>query len=419
MRRIISRWYILIFCFFITGTALGQTAIKTRLADNDSLFNAARKSAFEGKRALARSICFNIVKNNATYFDAWVLIGRTYTWDNKYDSARMAFNEVLSREKGYYDAHDALIDLEYWTDHYQACSMQCDVGLSFHQNDRNFRIKKAKALIAMKQFDAASFLLEDIVSHDTVHEDATKLLDAIRLANIKNKITLSYSYNYFEKRMIAPWHLAYLQYSRKTSLGTVIGRLNYANRFNAGGLQFEADAYPKLTKSSYLYLNLGYSDKFIFPHFRSGFELYKKLPSAFESSLGFRYLSFTGSGVFIYTASLGKYISNYWLSARTFITPGKTGTSVSGMLVARKYFADEDNYLGMRLSYGTSPDDRKELLTSSDILRVKSKALSVEYNKKLKQVWIVNIAGVFEYEEYYPAKFRYILTGDITISLLF
>jgi YaiO family outer membrane protein len=376
-------------------------------------------SVFNGNRARARSMCFSIVKNRITYFDAWVLIGRTYTWDNKYDSARMAFREVLSREQGYYDAIDAMIDLEYWTDHYEACIKQCNIGLSFHAKDRNYQIKKTKALIALKQFDKATLILNGIITTDTVNKDANDLLNAIRLARIKNKITINYSYACFEKRMIAPWHLAYLQYSRQTSFGTIIGRLNYANRYNTNGLQVEADAYPSLTKSSYLYLNLGYSDKFIFPHFRSGAEIYEKLPSAFEASLGFRYLSFASSDVFIYTASMGKYIGNYWLSARTYITPDKIGTSVSGMLMARRYFADKDNYVGIRFSYGTSPDDRKNLLTSNEILHVKSDAVRLEFNKKLKQVWIINLAAIYENEEYYPAKFRYIITGDITVSMLF
>lgn len=419
MKHHYSLGFFIILCFFFTGTSFGQNDKNIIQINSDSLYNTARQLAFNGQRAKARSICKEILHYKNGYYDAWVLIGRTYIWDNQPDSARMAFTEVLSKKQGYYDAIDGLIDVEYKTDQYEACIKQCDIALSFNPNDKNFQIKKAKALIAIPEYEKATVLLNDLLTRDSSNIDAQQLLSDISLATIKNKISLNYTYDYFEKRMIEPWQLAYVQYSRQTSFGSVIGRINYANRFSTKGLQYEVDAYPKISKSSYLYLNLGYSDKSIFPHFRSGAEWNIKLPSAFEASLGFRYLSFTSSDVFIYTASVGKYIGNYWLSARTFITPSKIGTSVSGSLAGRKYFSDKDNYLGLRFSYGTSPDDRKDLLTSVSVLHVKSESMRLEWNKKFNQVWILNVAAIYENEEYFPSKFRYILTGDITISRSF
>lgn len=419
MKQINTLGFILFLSFFISETSFGQKDQNALQINSDSLYSTARQLAFNGQRAKARSICRDILHHKNGYYDARVLIGRTYIWDSKPDSARLAFNEVLSQKPGYYDAIDGLIDVEYDTDQYEACIKQCDIALSFNPNDKNFEIKKAKALIAIPQYDKASAILKEVISHDPGNLEAQKLLSDISLAKIKNKISINYTYDYFERRMIEPWQLAYLQYSRQTSFGSIIGRINYANRFSTKGLQYEVDAYPKISKSSYLYLNLGYSDKFIFPRFRSGGEWNISLPSAYEASLGFRYLSFSSSDVFIYTASVGKYIGNYWLSARTFITPGSIGTSVSGSLTGRKYFSDKDNYLGMRVSYGTSPDDRKDLLTSASILRVKSESMKLEWNKKFNHVWILNVAAIYENEEYFPSKFRYILTGDVTISRSF
>jgi len=419
MKRHYSLGFFIILCFFFTGTSFGQNDKNNIQINNDSLYNTARQLAFNGQRAKARSICREILHYKNDYYDAFVLIGRTYIWDNQPDSARMVFQEILSVKPGNYDAIDGLIDTEYKSDNYEACIKQCDIGLSFNPNDKNFQIKKAKALIAIPQFDKATALLIEVIKHDTVNSEAKKLLVDIRLANLNNKVSLNYTYDYYEKRMIDPWQLAYAQYSRQTTFGSVIGRINYANRFNTKGFQYEVDAYPKISKSSYLYLNLGYSDISIFPHFRSGGELNSKLPSAFETSLGFRYLNFISSDVFIYTASLGKYIGNYWLSARTYITPDKIGASISGSITGRKYFANKDNYLGLRFSYGTSPDERKDLLTTVSVLHVKSESIKLELSKKINQVWIINLATVYENEEYIPSQFRYILTGDITISWSF
>ena len=405
--------------FFFPEHSFGQINNNSIQFNNDSLYQSARTFAFNGKRVKARSICRDILNHNSNYYDALVLIGRTYIWDSQLDSARLVLNEVLSKKPTYYDALDGLIDVEYKSDHYEACIGQCDIGLSAYANDKNFQIKKAKALIVIPQYDKATTLLKDVLTRDSVNTEAQKLLAGIRLAQIKNKISLNYTYDYFEKNMIDPWQLAYLQYKRETSFGSIIGRINWANRFNTKGLQYELDAYPTTGKSSYLYLNVGYSDATIFPHFRSGFEYNRKLPAAFETSLGFRYLAFSSSDVVIYTASLGKYLGNFWFSARTYVTPGNIGTSVSGSLSGRRYFPDQDNYLGMRLSFGTSPDERKELISSVSVLHVKSESVKIEFNKKLNRVWIINLATIYENEEYYPSKFRYILSGDITISRLF
>jgi YaiO family outer membrane protein len=405
--------------FFFPEISFGQISNNSTQFNNDSLYHSAREFAFNGQRIKARTICRDILHHNSNYYDALVLIGRTYTWDSQLDSARLVLNEVLSKKPAYYDAIDGLIDVEFKSDHFEACIRQCDLGLTAYVNDKNFQLKKAKALIAIPQYDKATTLLKDVITQDPVNTEAHKLLNEIRVAQIKNKISLNYTYDYFEKNMIDPWQLAYLQYKKETTFGSIIGRINWANRFNTKGLQYELDAYPKTGKSSYLYLNLGYSDVAIFPHFRSGVEYNRKLPAAFETSFGLRYLAFSGSDVVIYTASLGKYIGNYWLSARTYITPGSIGTSVSGSITGRRYLDDQDNYLGLRISYGTSPDDRKELISSVSVLRVKSESIKIEYNKKINRVWILNLATIYENEEYYPSKFRYILTSDITISRLF
>ena len=411
---------LIIFLYFLSPkTSFGQINNTSNQYNNDSLYHSAREFAFNGERIKARTICRDILNHNNNYYDALVLIGRTYIWDSQLDSARLVLNEVLSKKPAYYDAIDGLIDVEYKSDHYESCIRQCDIGLIAFANDKNFQIKKSKALIAIPQYDKATYLLKGVLTRDSVNTEAQKLLADISLAQIKNKISVNYTYDYFEKNMIDPWQLAYLQYKRETSFGSLIGRLNWANRFNTKGLQYELDAYPKTSKSSYLYLNLGYSDATIFPHFRSGMEYNRKLPAAFEASLGFRYLAFSSSDVVIYTASLGKYIGNNWLSARTYVTPSNIGTSVSGSLSGRRYFTDQDNYLGLRFSYGTSPDDRKELISSVSVLRVKSESIKIEFNKKFNRVWILNLATIYENEEYYPSRFRYILTGDITISRLF
>jgi YaiO family outer membrane protein len=112
-------------------------------------------------------------------------------------------------------------------------------------------------------------------------------------------------------------------YTRTTGIGSVTGRVNYANRFKNNGLQYELEAYPHISKTFYSYVSVGYSDSIgVFPHWRGGFSLYANLPKSFEGELGMRYLQFSGDPTFIYTAYLGKYYKSWLFSARTYVTPG-------------------------------------------------------------------------------------------------
>jgi YaiO family outer membrane protein len=146
-----------------------------------------------------------------------------------------------------------------------------------------------------------------------------------------------------------------LTYRRQTKYGSIIGRVNFNRRFNENGFQYEVDLYPKIAKGLYAYLNIGLSKSFLFPDVRFGAELYKSLPKSFEVSLGIRTLKYDTT-TNIYTGSLGWYTGNSYLAFRPYFTPGETGTSKSGTVTYRKYRSDADNYLGVAVSVGFSPE---------------------------------------------------------------
>ena len=155
-----------------------------------------------------------------------------------------------------------------------------------------------------------------------------------------------------------PWHLGSFTWATRRSAGSLIGRANIARRFATNGVQYEVDAYPTLGRGAYAYLNLGYSGSTIFPEWRSGVELFKSLPRAYEASLGFRNLRFPTEQVTLLTGSVGRYTGNYWFSLRPFAREkAGGGLATSGSLTARRYFADADSYVGARIGAGTAPTD--------------------------------------------------------------
>ena len=381
-------------------------------------FQKARNFAFNGERKKARTILQQLLHESYDNETA-MLLGRIYSWEDMNDSAKIMFNRVLDSSKGNYSALDALVDLNYWNDRYDSSIAFCDTGLIYYVKDTNFLLKKARAFRAMQKYDDARLILNDILVKDSLNIGAKAMLRNIRIDLIKNKIMLDYSFDYYANNVRPPWHLLYLQYTRMTSMGSLVGRINLANRYNTNGVQYEMDFWPTIAKHWYGYLNAGISGASFFPVFRSGAEIYHNMPRAFEASLGFRYLEFDKKifnfkdNIFIYTASLGKYFGNNWACVRTFVTPSNIGTSVSGMLLLRKYFADADNYVGVRFKYGFSPDDRTKDL--GKYILVKSYAGRIEWSKKFKDFWIMNIAFMYDNDAFFKDTY----TIDLSLARLF
>jgi len=382
-------------------------------------FDEARNYAFNGEREKARDICRQILAEGFNS-DVALLMGRTYAWDGMYDSARVVLQDVLVQRPENMEAYDALSDVEFWADNNAQAIEYCNAALKLEPESPKFAMKKARILYSDEQYNEAVDVLETYLHENPGEPDFLLKLKEYRLDAMKNKIRVVYTYDSFDSDFNRdPWHFLALSYGRKTKLGSVIARLNYANRFDSNGLQFEVDAYPKIGENNYAYVNYGYSSDALFPGNRFGFELYHNFPKAWEGSIGMRYLDFSSSGVDIYTATLGKYVGNYWISLRSYVTPDTDGTSVSGALSVRRYFADSENYLGLKLSYGVSPDDNRKPIDTEKNLTLKTRSVRAEYNRLIKKIWIVSAGFNVGSEQLEPGNYSGYYSFDIGFSRLF
>lgn len=384
-------------------------------------YEEARNLALNGDRVKARQMCRTILAQGFNS-DVALLLGRTYAWDGKYDSTRVILNEVLAHNPDNMEAFDAFADVEYWSGNYTKAIEYCDLALKKDPKNEDFLFKKAKILHSSEKYEEAVASLDELISINGSNAEALKKLQEYRLDVMKNRIRLNYTIDHFDKSFNRdPWQVVALSYGRKTKLGSVIARVNMAKRFGDTGFQYEIDAYPKISENNYGYLNYGFSQSSVFPDNRFGAELFHSFPKAFEGSIGMRTLFFGSSDVTIFTGSVGKYISNYWISLRSYVTPGSTGTSVSGQLQMRRYFSDPENYIGLRLGYGVSPDDNQNLVNSdlSSRLKLKTRSVRLEFNHLINHVWIINPAAAWGSEELKSGSFSGYYTFDISITRLF
>jgi len=405
--KYISALAAVILLFFIPASAFAQT------------LEEARVLASAGKHGEARQIC-RVILAKGFDPDVAVYLGRTYAWENRYDSARIIVRDVLQRFPEYPDALNAMADVEFWSGNTAKAVEYCDRAIKTDASSEFFHIKKAQILHNSGKTENSVLVLEEFLKKNPNNEAATSKLKEYRQDFKKNEVLLIYTIDLFDEAFDRdPWQIQAWSYERKTNAGPVIARVNYANRFEKTGFQIEADAYPRLSGNNYLYMNYGYSQSSIFPIHRAGLEWYHNFTNGFEGSAGMRLLNFDPSNVYIYTASVGKYAGNYWFSVRSFVTPETEKTSVTGVLLVRRYFSGSKNYAGVKLGYGNSPDEIRNLIDSSQKLSLKTQWLRLEFNRNFAHTWTFGAGATMGREERLPETFSGYYSFEFSISKMF
>ncbi len=392
-----------LFYFFIFLVAVSGAAYAQNGASSDELFQTARHAAFDQKDyPKAISLSKQALAKSSDYSDIRVFLGRVYTWSGKLDSARAAFNYVLDKHPDNDDASFAFGSLEYWNDNSAKALQITNAGLKFHPQSKDLLLLRAKVLNDLKRYSEASNTLDTLIKEDPGNTDAHALADRVQDNASVNKIGVTYDYIHFDKEFNAPWQLASLEYGRQTSLGSIIGYVNYANRFNTNGVQYELDAYPHISKTFYAYVSGAYSDNVgVFPKTRAGFSLYANLPASFEAEAGFRYLHFTGD-TWMYTASIGKYYKSFWFNFRTYLTPSNSSISQSYSVHVRYYTGGADDYLSLGVGTGISPDDPRNiiLLNNGNNYKLMSNNVSLAFWHTFKRRNVFFVTASLDHQEY-------------------
>lgn len=391
--------YLLLILLLNIVTAYSQSS--------DDLFSEARKLGFNGERQKARNLCITALEKSPNYSDIRTFLGRLYTWDDMYDSARVCFKETINRNPNYLEAYSAWCDAELWSDNPQNVFKIALQGLSIDSTNADLLLKKSKAHVKLKEYNQALEVMEFALKYNKKNPTLFEYFEFIKRLIQKNKIALSYDHDQFNKTF-SPWNSLSLAYTRRTEyLGSVIGRFNQTNRFNSNASQLEFDAYPSLGDKMYAYISAGFADLGIFPSSKYAISLYRSLPKSYEAEIGFRYLKFS-TATYIYTGSISKYWKNFWFNLRPSFIPGSLGNSGSINFSSRYYLSSANDYLGATIGTGISPDEirisRNDGVPNSFLL--KSSRVRINYQKELKHNFIIGVSASYAEEQTTFSGFR-------------
>jgi YaiO family outer membrane protein len=321
-----------------------------------TILQQARELATTGHRDDAIKMLQNDLLKDPTDTDVRTLLGIIYSWEGRYDDARAELEKVLEGNPTHGDALPALINVELWSDHPDRAEFLAMQALGSKPDDVTLLVDHARALYAMGLKQEAIKECDKALALDPTNTVAMQVKTRALRVPVRWQVGISYTYDEFTQTF-GDWHEVSLYVNRQMSFGSLIGRINHAERFGESDEQLYAESYVKFRPGTYCWFAAGYSPEGkLYPRYSLGFDVYQSLPKAWEISGGYRWLEFS-SPVNIFVGYVGKYWSSWLFGARIYLTPGDAGTSRSYSLFARNYFGDRGGYYGFRYGRGRSPEE--------------------------------------------------------------
>ena len=395
----------LLYVLFLVTLSLATSGQTTQIfPQNNRVFaqgtlirrdTMSRKESVEYQRALfwikkgrhdsAQKICLVILRTNPRQTNTELLLGRIYSWDRKYDSARFYVKDVLSVEPDNEEALEAIINIELWSGQLDQAIKYCEEALARYPDSEKLLIEKAKVYDRQGRYKEAYQIVQQLKKLNSANKEAIEfdqyLKRKIERTPEKNVVGLNYHYDHFN-RILTPWSYASMYFMHRTEAGNISAAMNYANRFQSQGLQYEVNLYPRISSSMKASLGAAYSKDSIFPSLDLSAGLSHTLLKKAELEVGARYLSFSRqiNPTFIFTGALNISLHRFWISGRIFISPQQTQPSQSYYLTTRYYGKNPHNNLSLLLGSGSYLYDYYDLGSGKTInYSTESKRIRLSY----------------------------------------
>ena len=359
----------------------------------DNVVAQARELAYSGKdhRDQALALLKQHLDQEPDDSEARVLYGTVLSWQGRYEEARTQLNMVLATRPNHGDALPALINVEFWSGHPENAESLARNALVRQPDQVNMLLVQAKALIRMNRNTEALRVLNHVLTLDPANHDARRMRREVTITTLKREVYVNHSYDWFSDGRNGQLETS-LSFSNPTPIGSVIARINRADRFGEVDYQPEVDYYPRFRAGTYADINVGYSiHGSLYPSYKIGGDLFQSVGHGFELSGGFRRLDFS-SGVDIYTFAVAKYYGNFLFTGRGFVVPGSPGTSGTALLTARYFIGSEGlhDYVEFRYSHGASPALAQ---TTQDVEVLNSSRYGAVFDKALGTRWVAAFGG--------------------------
>ncbi|RZL42485.1 MAG: YaiO family outer membrane beta-barrel protein, partial [Pedobacter sp.] len=309
------------------------------------------------------------------------------------------YDLVLKSYKNDTLARNQLINLNIELKNYALALKYIDSGVNYYPNQENLLLKKIAILQANGDTKQAYQLSKSAANNYPENRYIRSVNNELFALSRQNQIGLNYAITAFDQDDKQSWHMYSASYFRNEKFATLGARVNYADRNNLNGYQFEIEAYPT-HGLSYSFINLSYAESDVFPKFRFSYSYF--MPSkSWETEIGVRYLKTNNDNFLGVTAAIGKYMGPFWFNLKTFLTPNGDKLANSYTLTGRYYLnASTDDYFTAIAGYGFSPDDRGRNFEINSRLNMEALRFTVGYQRTFWRTNILGIFGTFNNQKY-------------------
>ena len=386
----------------------GNDLLNTILPANkfiDEMYATAVEEATAGNWKTVRKYCRQILKEKPDHFDASLLMGQAFAFENKFDSARIVSSTLYETYPNHYDLLELMVNIEVWNRKYKAAMIQVEKALTAYPNDENFLFAKAKIQYLSKDYKNALKTLDELLAANPDHAEGQALKkDILENHRYRDYVFVEDFFEYYK----APWLTRKLitstGLSKWTRHGTYIAKVNFGEELPMKRLafQYELEAYQQLFPTNYLWLNYAWSPDDFFPEHRGGIEFFQRLPKGFEVSLGARFLDWRQGVKWIYTGSISWLHNKNYLGFRPFFCHTNNTWIDSYHLTYRRYFSDKEDYAYAVAGYGNYSDDFLQLNPD----RSRSYMMQIGILKFITVRWAIRATAGYIYNEDFRHRFQ-------------
>lgn len=396
----------LVFAVILFGFNLQAQEINT-----DSLLVSGYESLKQGNYEKAFSEAHLGKKISPEYLDFQVLLGRLHQLTKQQDSARVYYNNVLQKNTAYEEAFLYLINLELETENYGKAQVAVNQAVKVHPENKTFQTKQLQLYQLQNDIAAERDYLETLILKYPDDSEFQQRIFWLDSRFNSDRIGLQYSLTSFDRDGVGPWHLGTVQYIGERKWGSVLGRINYANRQAQGstlieGLQFEGETYFFTGQKSYANVGIAYSSDEVFPKWRLGATYFQNLPKGWEVDLGLRYTYVAQTNIPGASLGIGKYMGSYWLHLRSFLQSQNDELFPAFTFTTRYYYNTRFDYVNFILGYGTSPDERVVLAELNQRVALESYRAGAGYYRQFGKHFIAGVQAVYNHQEFIEANWQ-------------
>jgi YaiO family outer membrane protein len=334
--------------------------------------------------------------------DTALKLGQYYLKNKQYHAVNELLLPYIKMYPAYIDLYLVSINASIQLKDYQKALQVCQQGLEFSPNNKDLLKKQADL----------NYLLTEPKKISSISSGKTFLNEA----GVFNQL-----YYITDRKQL--WDYTTLFYGRQTQFGKAFGKLNYANRLNKQALQYEFEFFPKLGEFIYLDLDASVANQpILFPHYSYGGEAFVVLPELFQFSLGDQLNRITSNIHYSrLTASWSKEVlKDINATIRTYAYfPGSGGKSLFYTLNLRQMLNESNNYFGIIVGTGTTPDLAN--LETVDFLVLKNRIMVSPYVNfaVLNEQLILNLSFLYQNQVFPSERIREWVGGTMGVTWRF